>query len=84
MLNRVRQSIRAFTATSGRWCCQSVVLAAIVPAISSTDGYAVLAVIVLAVVLVAIVILVAIFAAKPARRSAVALAVLDRIFRWKA
>lgn len=83
MLNRVRQSIRTFTVASGHWCCQSVVLAAIVPAISKADGYAILAVAVLAVVLVAIVALAAVFSAKPARRRA-ALAVLERFLRWKA
>ena len=83
MLNRVRHSIRTLTATSGRWCCQSVVLAAIVPAISKADSYAVLAVVALAVVLVAIVALAAVFSAKPSRRKA-AREVLDRLLRWRA
>jgi len=82
VLNRVRQSIRTFTATSGRWCYQSFVLAAFGPAITRADGYAVLAVVVLAIVLVAIVALAAVFSAKPARRRA-ALAVLERFLRWK-
>jgi hypothetical protein len=82
VLNRVRQTIRTLTAASGRWCYQFVLLAGIRPAISNADGYAVLAVVVMAAVVVAIVILVAVFAAKPSRRRD-ALAVLDRILRWK-
>jgi hypothetical protein len=52
------------------------------PAIAKVSGDTVL-VVVLAAVLVAVVILAAVFSDKPARRRA-ALAVLDRILRWKA
>lgn len=84
MFNRVRQTVRALTDTSISRVCHFGLLAGIGPAISKTDGYAVLVIIVIALGLVAFVALVAIYAAKPARRSAVALAVLERILRWKA
>lgn len=82
MLDRVRQSIRAFTATPGRRLSQLVVLAQVKPAIRA-DGDAVLAMAaVLLVILVAGVVLPAVWSGKPTRRRA-ALAVLDRLVRWK-
>ena len=85
MLNRVRQSIRAFTAASGRRFYQFALLAVIRPTVPGIGGDAVLAVAgVFAVDLVAIVVLaaIAIYSKKPFRRRN-ALAVLDRILRWK-
>lgn len=84
MFNRVRQYVRALTSTSISRVCHFGLLVGIKPAIAGADGYAVLFIIVLAVGLVVFLAVVAIYAAKPARRSAVALAVLDRILRWKA
>jgi hypothetical protein len=86
VLNRVRQSIRAFTAASGPRFYQFALLAAIRPTTQGVSGDAVMAVaVVLALVLVAIVVLaaIAIYSKKPFRRRN-ALAVLDRILRWKA
>jgi hypothetical protein len=80
--NSLRQTVQALTAASGRRVSQCALLVEARPAIAKIGGDAMLGVVILAAVLVAVVILAAVFAAKPARRRA-ALAVLDRIFRWK-
>jgi amino acid permease len=85
VLNRVRQTVRTLTATSGRRFYQFALLAVIRPTVPGIGGDAVLTVAaVLAVVLVAIVALavIALYSKKPFRRRN-ALAVLDRILRWK-
>ena len=82
MLNRLRQRVRALAAASGSRVYQFALLAEIRPAIGKMGGDTVLVVIVLAAVLVAVVILPAVWSTKPTRRRA-ALAVLDRILRWK-
>jgi hypothetical protein len=84
VLTRVRQTVRALTAASGRRFYQFALLAGIRPAIGKVSGdWVLVAIVVLAAVLVAIVILAAVFSVRPSRRRA-ALAVLDRILRWKA
>jgi hypothetical protein len=84
VLNRVRQAVSALIAASGRRVSQCALLAEARPAIARIGGDSALLVVVvaLAATLVAVVVLAAVFSAKPARRRA-ALAVLDRIFRWK-
>lgn len=84
MLTRVRQAVRALTAASGRRVFQCGLLVEARPAVAKIGSGTelVVAVIVLAAVLVAVVVLAAVFSTRPARRRA-ALAVLDRIFRWK-
>jgi hypothetical protein len=81
VLNRVVQRARALMAASGRRLGQLALVAPVAPAIKE-DGAAMLAVAVLIVVLVAGVAWTAIWSAKPSRRKA-ALAVLDRLLRWK-
>ena len=82
MLNRVVQRARALTAAPGRRLCQLAIVAQAGPAVRA-DGYVALAVAaVLLVVLVGGVVLPAVWSAKPTRRKA-ALAVLDRIIRWR-
>jgi hypothetical protein len=79
----VRQYVCPLIAAAGRRACQFALVAEVKPAITETgSGLVVAAIVILAVVLVAVVVLVAIFSARPARRRA-AMAVLDRIFRWK-
>ena len=84
MLNRVRQTVRALTAASGRRAGQCALLVGARPAIAKIGGgdAVLVVVVVLVAVLVAVVVLAAVFSAKPARRRA-ALAVLDRLLRWK-
>lgn len=87
MPNRVRQSIRAFAVASGLGFSG----VALVPAIGKFIGGSTLlvvavllaAVLVVIVLLLAVVALVAMFSAKEDSRSDAALAVLDRILRWK-
>ena len=84
MLTRVRQTVRALTAASGRRVWQCGLLVEARPAVAKIGGSTelIVAVVILAAVLVAVVVLAAVFSTKPARRRA-ALAVLDRILRWK-
>jgi hypothetical protein len=72
------------TAASGRRVCQFGLLAEAGPTIAKIGGGTELmaALVILAAVLTAAVVLAAVFSTKPARRRA-ALAVLDRILRWK-
>ena len=82
----VRQHVCSLIAAAGRRACQFALVAVVKPAITETgSGLVLAAVVILAVVLlvVAVVVLAAVFSGKPARRRA-ALAVLDRILRWKA
>lgn len=84
MLTRVRQAVHALTAASSRRAWQCGLLVEARPAIAKIGGGTelIVAIVILAAVLTAVVVLAAVFSTKPARRRA-ALAVLDRIFRWK-
>jgi hypothetical protein len=82
LLNRVVQRIRALVAAPSRRFCQLALVAQAAPAVKA-DGTAVLAVAgLLLIVLLVGVVLPAVWSVKPARRKA-ALAVLDRLLRWK-
>ena len=80
MVNRVRRSIRTRRAASGRRFCQLALLPAIAKIVGGATALAVD--VDVAIALVALVAAIAIFAKdEPRRRSA--LAVLDRILRWR-
>jgi hypothetical protein len=82
VLNRVFQRARALMAAPGRRFCALALVAQAGPAVKADGGAALAVAAVLLVVLVAGVVLPAVWSVKPARRRA-ALAVLDRLVRWK-
>ena len=86
MHNRVRQSFRAVTAVLSRRTWQFASVALVRPAIGRLGGDAVMAGVVLVVVLIAVlvagVVMPAVWSVRSTRRRA-ALAVLDRLLRWK-